>query len=320
MPYGLKEPVRMAEQNNRLGTLMMIAAVLIFALQDGVSRHLGSHYNTLSIVMLRYWVFLIFGYMLVRRAHGGFAPVWRSPNKGWQVFRGLILAAEICVMQVSFVLLGLIETHAVFVTSPLIVAALSGPILGEKVGWRRWAAIGVGCIGVLIVLNPGSGVFTILALIPLLGAFIYALYALLTRYVGRTDTSAVSFFWMGLIGAIVLTPPGLWYWQPMTQGDSVLMGILCISGLLGHWLLIRSYELAEASAVQPFVYLQLVFIAILGITVFDETLRANVVIGAAIVVGAGLFTLWRQNLRAKAQARADAASAAAAASGPSVPT
>lgn len=293
----------MAEQNNRLGTLMMIAAVLIFALQDGVSRHLGSNYNTFSIVMLRYWVFLIFGALLMRRAHGGLGMVWASPNKGWQVMRGLILAAEICVMQVSFVMLGLIETHAVFVTSPLIVAALSGPILGEKVGWRRWAAIGVGCIGVLIVLDPGAGVFSVWALVPLLGAFIYALYALMTRYVGRTDTSAVSFFWMGLVGAVVLTPPGLWFWTPMTPADSAWMALLCCSGILGHWLLIRSYEVAEASAVQPFVYLQLVFISIFGITIFNEVLRPNVVIGAAIVVAAGLFTLWRQRVRARAEAR-----------------
>jgi drug/metabolite transporter (DMT)-like permease len=252
--------------------------------------------------MLRYWVFLIFGYFLVRRSLGGFSAVWASPNKKWQIVRGVILAAEICVMQVSFVNLGLIETHAVFVTSPLIVAALSGPILGEKVGWRRWAAIGVGCIGVLIVLDPGGSVFSIWALVPLVGAFIYALYALLTRYVGRTDTSAVSFFWMGLVGAIVLTPLGLWFWTPMTPVDSAWMALLCCSGILGHWLLIRSYEVAEASAVQPFVYLQLVFISIFGISIFGEVLRLNVVVGATIVVAAGLFTLWRQRVRAQAEA------------------
>lgn len=296
----------MAEQNNRLGTLMMIGAVSIFAMQDAVSRHLGSHYNVFSIVMLRYWVFLAFGWYLVRRAHGNLGAVWASPFKGWQVLRGILLVAEICIMQVSFVMLGLIETHAVFVTAPLMVAALSGPILGEKVGWRRWAAIGVGCIGILIVLNPGEAVFSIMALIPLLGAFLYALYGLLTRLVGRTDTSAVSFFWMGLLGALVLTGPGLWLWKPMTPGDSVWMVILCCSGVLGHWLLIRCYELAEASAVQPLAYLQLVFVSILGIALFGEVLRWNVVIGALIVVAAGLFTLWRQRVRTQAEATARA--------------
>jgi drug/metabolite transporter (DMT)-like permease len=296
----------MAEQNNRTGTLMMIGAVFIFAMQDAVSRHLGSHYNVFSIVMVRYWIFVAFGCFLVHRAHGGIAAAWASSNKVWQALRGLILAAEICVMQVSFVKLGLIETHAVFVTSPLMVAALSGPILGEKVGWRRWAAIGVGSIGVLIVLNPSAGVFSILALIPLLGAFLYALYGLLTRLVGRSDSSAISFFWMGLMGAVALTIPGIWLWQPMTGGDSIWMVILCCSGILGHWLLIRCYELAEASAVQPFAYLQLVFISILGITLFSEVLRWNVALGALIVVAAGLFTLWRQRVRAQAEATARA--------------
>ena len=151
----------------------------------------------------------------------------------------------------------------------------------------------MGCIGVLIVLDPGGSVFSIWALVPLLGAFIYALYALLTRYVGRNDTSAVSFFWMGLVGAIVLTPLGLWFWTPMTPADSAWMALLCCSGILGHWLLIRSYEVAEASAVQPFTYLQLVFGASIGVLVFGEVVRPNVAIGALLVVAAGLFTLWR---------------------------
>ena len=289
----------MAEQNNRRGTVLLLLAMLIFAAQDGISRHLGSHYSVFSIVMLRYWFFVAFGYWLVRRSYGDLSPVWASPYRTVHILRGLLLVAEICVMLVAFVKLGLIETHAVFTTAPLMVAALSGPILGEKVGWRRWAAIGVGCLGVLVILKPGAGVFSLWSLVPLFGAFLYALYGLLTRYVGRTDTSPVSFFWMGIVGAIVLTVPGLMLWRPMTASDSVWMAVLCCSGVAGHYLLIRCYEIAEASAVQPFAYLQLVFISIFGITVFHEVLRWNVAVGAAIVVAAGLFTLWRQRVRAQ---------------------
>lgn len=297
----------MTEQSNRKGTVFLISAMLVFAAQDGVSRHLGSHYNVFSIVMLRYWMFLAFGFWLMRRAYGSIAPALATPFKAMQIWRGLLLVAEICVMQVAFVKLGLIETHAVFTTSPLMVAALSGPILGEKVGWRRWTAIGVGCLGVLIILKPGAGVFSLWSLVPLLGAFLYALYGLLTRYVGRTDPSPVSFFWMGIVGAVALTLPGLWLWKPMTPADSVWMAVLCCSGILGHYLLIRCYEVAEASAVQPFAYLQLVFISIFGITIFDEVLRWNVALGALIVVGAGLFAWWRQRVRARAEAIARSA-------------
>lgn len=292
----------MAKQNNRLGAVLMLAAMLVFALQDGISRHLGSQYNVFSIVMLRYWIFLLFGLFLMWRAYGSLRPALATPYPVQQVVRGIILVAEICVMQTAFVKLGLIETHAVFSTSPLMVAALSGPILGEKVGWRRWAAIGVGCVGVLIILKPGAEVFSPWALVPLLGAFIYALYALLTRFVGRADTSPISFFWMGAVGAVALTIPGIWLWTPMTPMDSIWMATLCCSGILGHYLLIRCYEVAEASSVQPLVYLQLVFVTILGISLFGEVLRWNVVIGAAIAVAAGLFTLWRQQVRARAEA------------------
>lgn len=293
----------MAEQNNRKGTLLFCAAMLVFAAQDGISRHLGSHYNVFSIVMLRYWIFAAFGAWLVYRVQGSVRPAFATPYRARQMVRGLLLAAQICVMQLAFVKLGLIESHAVFTTAPLMVAALSGPILGEKVGWRRWAAIGVGCIGVLVILKPGAGVFSLWSLVPLLGAFLYALYGLLTRYVGRADSSAISFFWMGIVGAVVLTIPGLWLWTPMTSADSLWMATLCCTGVIGHWLLIRCYEIAEASAIQPFAYLQLVFIAVFGITIFGEVLRWNVALGALIVVVAGLFTLWRQQVRAKSTAR-----------------
>ncbi len=289
----------MAEPDNRKGTLYLVGAISVFAAQDGISRHLGASYNVFSIVMLRYWVFVLFGLWLMWKVHGGLSKGLLVTNWRLQTLRGVLLAAEICVMQVAFVKLGLIESHAVFVTSPLMVAALSGPILGEKVGWRRWMAIGFGCVGVLFILKPGGGVFSLWSLVPLLGAFLYALYGLLTRLAGRTSSSAASFFWMAVVGAIAMTLPGILLWRPMTPEDSLWMATLCCSGVLGHYLLIRSYEVAEASALQPFAYLQLVLIAVFGITIFGEVLRWNVALGAVIVVAAGLFTWWRQQMRAR---------------------
>jgi drug/metabolite transporter (DMT)-like permease len=217
-----------------------------------------------------------------------------------QITRGVLLAAEVCVMVLAFVMLGLVESHAVFTSYPLLVAALSGPVLGEKVGWRRWTAIGIGFVGVLIILQPGVRVFSPAALVPLLSAFMFALYGLLTRYVSRRDTAAVSFFWTGMAGAVAMTPLGLWTWEPMTRADWGWMGLLCCTAAFAHWLLIRAYEVAEASAVQPFAYLQLVFASGIGIFVFGEALHLNVAIGAAVVVCAGLFTLWRQRVKARA--------------------
>jgi drug/metabolite transporter (DMT)-like permease len=211
-----------------------------------------------------------------------------------QGFRAVLLIAEICVMIYGFTLLGLVESHAVFAAYPLLIAALSGPVLGERVGWRRWAAIGVGFVGVTIILEPGFGVFQPAAIIPFIAALMFALYGLLTRFVARQDNAATSFFWTGTVGAVAMTAVGAWFWEPMTGPDWIWMGALCITGAAGHYTLIKCYEVAEASAVQPFAYLQLVFASTIGIAVFSETVRLNVALGAALIVAAGLFTLWRQ--------------------------
>lgn len=286
-------------QDTRLGIWLMIATATVFAVQDALSRHLAGTYNVWMVVMIRFWFFAAFVVFMAARSPGGLRAAVRTSAPKTQIFRGLLLALEICVMVTGFVVLGLIESHAVFATYPLLIAALSGPVLGEKVGWRRWTAIGVGFIGVLVILQPGSGVFQPAALIPLLAATMFALYGLLTRYVGRYDSASVSFFWTGTTGAIVMTLIGIWHWEPMTPTDWFWMLCLCCTAALSHWLLIRAYEVAEASAIQPFAYLQLPIASLLGVLIFSEAVRSNVIIGTVIVVSAGLFTLWRQRQKEK---------------------
>ena len=295
----------MSAQNTKLGIWLMVATTFVFAMQDGISRHLAGEYNVLMVVMIRYWFFAAFVIAVAARKAGGLSAAAATSQPGVQIFRGLLLALEICVMVLAFVLLGLIETHAVFASYPLLIAALSGPILGEKVGWRRWTAIGVGFVGILVILQPGVRVFQIEALVPLAAALMFALYGLMTRYAARKDSPATSFFYTGTVGCVVMTAVGIWFWEPMAPPDWIWMAILCVSGALGHWLLIKTYDVAEASAVQPFAYLQLVFATTLGITVFGESLEWNVVIGGALVVAAGVFTLLRARAREKAQAAAD---------------
>ncbi len=280
--------------NLRAAVLLMLLTTFVFALQDGISRHLAGSYNVIMVVMIRYWFFAAFVIAVASRREGGVRAAAATRQPVLQAFRGFLLATEVCVMVAGFTLLGLVESHAVFACYPLLVAALSGVILGERVGWRRWLAIAAGFAGVMTILQPGFGVFDPVAVVPLIAAIMFALYALLTRYAARLDTTATSFFWTGTVGAVTLTVPGLWFWEPMIASDWAWMSVLCVTGALGHWLLIRCYELAEASAVQPFAYFQLVFAAAIGLLVFGESIRTEVALGALVIVAAGLFTLWRE--------------------------
>ena len=284
----------MIKQNERLGILLMVTTTIVFASQDGLSKYLATEYNVYMVVMIRYWFFAAFVMTISSRKPGGVKQVAKTKTPLLQIFRSLILVAEMCVTILAFTLLGLAETHAIFASYPLIIAMLSGPILGEHVGWRRWLAICVGFFGILIILNPGNGIFSPYALVPLAGAILFALYGLLTRYAGQYDNSSTSFFWTGIVGCIAMTAIGLNFWDPVSQGDWSIMLILSASGMLGHFLLIKCYEVAEASAVQPFAYLQLIWASLIGIIIFGEQITTNVLIGACIIVGAGLFTLWRE--------------------------
>ncbi|WP_374425656.1 DMT family transporter [Paracoccus sp. (in: a-proteobacteria)] len=283
-----------------MAILMICASAFIFAAQDGISRYLGATYSPIFVIMLRYWFFAVFVVVICARAPGGLAGAVRTKRPWTQAFRGVLLAAEVIVTVEAFVRLGLINTHAIFACYPLLISALAGPVLGEKVGWRRWAAVAVGFLGILIVLKPGSGVFTAEAALPFAGAIMFAVYGLLTRLVGRDDPATTSFFWTGMSGAVAITLVGIWHWEPIAGRDIPWLLLLCLGAACAHFLLIKAYELAEASALQPFSYTQLVWVSIFGVAIFGETLAPNVALGGTIVVGAGLFTWWRsrQNERA----------------------
>lgn len=280
----------------RRGVALMVLTMMVFAAQDGVSKYLAERYSVVFITMIRYWAFAVFVVALTSLRAGGLRRAMATRRPWLQAFRGALLALEIVVMVSAFALLGLVESHAVFVIYPLIVTALAGPVLGERVGWRRWAAVGAGFVGVLVILRPGLRVFDPLALIPLLAAAMFAVYHLATRYVGREDPATTSFFYTGVAGAVFITLLGPFFWTPMVGWDWAWMALLALTGMTGHYLLISALEAAEASVVQPFTYLQLVFASLIGVGVFGEAMDAATVAGAAIIVAAGLFSIWRERV------------------------
>lgn len=292
----------MTVQNTRLGIWLMIATVFVFAVQDGFSRYLGGGYSVLMIVMIRYWFFAGFVTVQAMMKPGGLRGNVHTRHPWLQLARSVLLIAEICVMVLAYTRIGLINTHAIFAVCPLLVAGLAMPILGEKVGWRRWTAIVIGMVGVAIILQPDGGVFSIESLLPLISAFMFALYSLLTRLATRDEPAFISFFWSGIIGCVLMTIIGLPYLTAMPPFDLSMIAVYSFLALFGHYLLIRSYSIAEASALQPFAYLQIVFVTAIAMIVFDEVLRPNVIIGGGIVILAGLFTVIRS--RQKNQGKA----------------
>ena len=284
----------MSQSRSGLGIGLMILAMLIFALQDGISRYLAGIYGVVLIVMLRYWFFAAFVVAMSVRQEGGLREISRSKFLVLQIFRGVLLVAEIVVMITGFTRLGLAESHAIFACYPLIVAGLSGPVLGERVGWRRWLAIGIGFCGLLLILRPGDRVFSADALIPLLAAAMFAAYSLLTRMAAAYDQPETSFFWTGVAGVVAITLWGFSTWQPLSATDWAWMTALGILGSLGHFTLIKALATAEAAVIQPFAYFHFVFATLVGVFVFNEMMDAWTLMGALVITLAGLFTIWRE--------------------------
>ncbi|TPP06572.1 DMT family transporter [Rhizobium glycinendophyticum] len=277
-----------------LGYSFTFLAFSVFAIQDGLSKHLGGDYSPVQVAMVRYWAFVAFALFLALRSNGGLRTAINTRRPFLQILRGLLLFSQILISIVAFTHVGLAKSQAIFAAGPIFVALLSMPILGEKVGWRRWTAISAGLVGVLIMLSPGADGFNIYVVLPLICAVLGAVYAIATRLVSREDGPSTSFFYLAIVGFIGANILGPFFWIPFSAMDWVWMGCLCCTGIIGHLALIKAYENLDAVVVQPISYWQLVLGAVIAVTVFGEVLRWNTVVGATIVVGAGLFTVWRE--------------------------
>lgn len=283
--------------NNKMGIVLMISAILCYSCMDGIIRYLSQHYNVITLGMFRYWFFALFIIIFHSRKGKSLKIVSKSKIQFLQILRSVILTVELCFAHYCFYKIGLIQTASIFAVGPLIVTALSVFILKEAVGWRRWTAITVGFIGILIILRPGINVFDPFSFIALGCAFLYAVYQVLTRLVSRYDNNDTTLFYTGIVGVIILSSIGPFFYKEVQAIDWLWIFIISILGLSAHFCIIKSLQLAEASMLQPFSYLHLVFVSIIGILVFNEILETPVLVGSIIVVSAGLYTFWRENLK-----------------------
>ena len=277
-----------------LGIGLMIVTTFLFSSMDGVSRYLAENNNVLSLVSFRYWfvsIFIVISCLFIKNS---FKRIIYTQQPVLQFGRGLILSINNCIVIYSFTLIGLIETHAVIACYPLMVAALSVPFLGEKFGWRRWSAIAVGFFGVIIIIRPSMEIFSGGSFFALIGALLFSIYLILTRYVSRKDGAITSFFWMGMGGTVTMSVVSFFTWEGISQEYWMWLLLMCIISAISHFLMVKTLQLAEASVIQPFSYLQLVFASFIGVIFFSETIHEMILIGTFIVITAGLFTFWRE--------------------------
>ena len=281
------------------GYLFAFLAICIFAGQDAITKYLGDRYPPLFITMIRFWAFAVFVFCFAASSPGGVRGAVTTRRPWLQIVRGLLLGAEFVVIVFSYVHAGLAMSQSIFQATPLIITVLSIPLLGETVGWRRGAAVLVGLVGVLVIINPVDIHFDMSLLLPLGASVLFALYSIATRAVSREDSAVTSLFYAGVAGAVAISLIGPFHWTEVQGADWFALAALCVCGTLSHYFLIRAYGLLPAAEVQPVTYFQLVLNVILAVSLFGEIITPNMVVGAVIVVGAGLFTIWREHQLAK---------------------
>lgn len=275
----------------------MCVAVICFTCIDTIGKYLN-HFMPLSQVV---WGRFLFAFLAVCLLPipgvSNISPreIVGSRRLWLQIVRAFLLLASTGLNLFALQFLQLDQAMAIMFSGPFMVAALSIPLLGESVGPRRWAAIVVGFVGVLIVARPGFGGIHPAAIFSLLCALCYAFYSITTRLLARVDSSETTLFYSNLPGAIAMTVWLPFVWQ--TPGHAYLYGLMVMQGVvaaLGHYLLIRAHRIAPASVLSPFLYTQTVWVIIAGYLVFGDLPNHWTLVGCAIVVASGLYLLYRE--------------------------
>jgi len=290
---------RPTQDNATLGITLVVSAMFIFATQDAITKTLAASYSVPQILWVRFVFYALFALAFSARKR----PLRQclKSNAPWlQVARSLLIVTEIGMFIVAIRYMTLAEMHALLATFPLMVTGIAALFLGERVGIRRWSAVFAGFIGVLIIIRPGIIEIKPAVFLALLTALMFAGYNVLTRLVAKYDDGETSTVYMALIGAVVLTCIGPFYWIDPPLVDWLWLICLSITAASGHFLLIKALEAAPAATLQPFNYTLLVFATVIGYLFFDNLPDFWTVVGASVVVGSGLYTIYRERIRKQA--------------------
>jgi drug/metabolite transporter (DMT)-like permease len=286
----MEGPLADSRRQRLVAIALMIAAVNCFSFLDTTAKYLSLTLPVAEVVWARYFgAFLVAIVLSNPISHPG---LLRTGRPWLQIFRSALLVVSTGLAFTALPYLQLDEQVSIIFAAPFLVAALSGPILGERISWRRWLAIVAAFIGVLVVTRPFADAIHPAALLTCCGALCYALYIICTRILARTDSSETTLFYSNIVGAAAmsLVVPFVWV-SPDSVLTVLLMLVAGVFGTVGHYLLIAAHRHAPAATLAPYIYTQLLTMIALGFLVFGDVPNQWTFLGAAIVVASGLYLL-----------------------------
>lgn len=276
------------------GIGLMLAAIVMFTAMDALAKGLIAQYPTLQVVWARYTGQTVIVALFLAPRLG---PLLRTRHPKLQALRSMFQFGATTLFFASLGFIGLAEATAITDINPVLITLGAALFLGEKLGPRRIFGVGLALCGALIVIRPGLGVFTPAALLPVGCAICYAGYAIATRYVGRSESAWTSLIYAALLGTLVTSAALPLVWQPIAPGDIAPFLALGLLGAGAQFCLIRAFTITEASAIAPFGYVGLVFASFWGIVLYDEYPDGWTIVGALVIVVAGLY-VWHRETRA----------------------
>ena len=279
----------------RGGILWMLGASLLFSTQDAIVKHLSADYSVVQLVWARFTLALAAIVLVTGPRLRGLLATQRP---GLQVLRGVLLLSMMGLFYTALGLIPLADATSILFLGPLIVAALSAPLLGEHVGPRRWAAVVVGFVGALIIVRPGQGTMEAAALMPLGAAFLFGFYQIVTRLLNRWDRPLTTLTYSALCASLATSALVPFHWQANPDAAAwALMAALGIIGALSQFSLIKAYEAAPAATVAPFFYVSLIWAVGYGYALFADFPDAWTATGALVITGSGLYVFHRAKVR-----------------------
>lgn len=283
--------------SNASGIIYMALAISLFAVQNAMVKWLATDYGTVQIIFFRHAFGLIpIGIFLWR---SGGLPLFRTSRPHAHMLRGLLGLVATAAIFYSFGQMPLANATAIAFTIPIFVTALSVPLLGEQVGWRRWSAVFVGFAGILIVLQPGPAMLDPAALILIGGCFIVAYTNILSRQMSRTEHTATISGYVTVIGVTATAIVLPFTWITPVGIDWLIFGGIGLLGGVGFMAATHAYRVSQAAVVAPFEYIHILWAIILGYVVWNEVPGTNVAIGALVVIASGLYIVHRETVRGR---------------------